>query len=197
MNNINSIFTAEEKAFIKAQGLDASDFIDVRGMGGPKNYHDTVKAKGYMYVISNYCTQGHRLKTRSGRCIICDTRNIAFQKRDSIGGTIYIAVSGKYCKVGIIDNKRNSQDVLSHREFQVNSEGGYGGREGWRMIKSWNVERNLGKVEREAHRLLAKYKVDGKSYSYSYERRNAQELFECSIQEALDAVKQAMKIISE
>ena len=63
----------------------------------------------------------------------------------------------------------------------------------WRMIKSWNVERNLGKVEREAHRLLAKYKVDGKTYNYSYERRNALELFECSIQDALDAVIQAMK----
>jgi len=195
MNNVNEILTTEEKAFIKSQGLSISDFMDVRGLGGPKKYHDIVKAKGCHFVISNNCTYGHRLKSRSGRCIICDTRNIVFQKRDSIGGTIYVAVSGKYCKVGILDNKKNSLDALEHREYQMNSEGGYGGREDWTMIKSWDVQHDIGKVEREAHRLLQDYKVEGELYWYSNELRTADELFECTIQKATDAVKKALKSI--
>lgn len=195
MNNVKDILTAEEKAFIKSQGLDVSDFFDARGLGGPKKYHDLAKANGCRYVISNYCNYGHRLKSRSGHCIMCNTKNIVFQKRDSIGGMIYIAVSGKYCKVGILDNKNNSLDALDHREYQINSEGGYGGRQNWTMVKSWNVLHDIGKVEREAHRLLQNYKVEGKLYWYSNELRTADELFECTVQKAADAVKKALESI--
>jgi hypothetical protein len=54
------------------------------------------------------------------------------------------------------------------------------------------LERNAGKVEREAHKLLEKYKVE-KGYTYSGESRSAREIFECSIQTAIDAVKKAME----
>ena len=52
-------------------------------------------------------------------------------------------------------------------------------------------KKNAGKVEREAHKLLEKYKVE-RDYIYSGEVRNAKEIFECSIQTAIDAVKRAI-----
>ena len=137
MKKFDDVLTEEEKIFIKSQNLETSDFFDARGLGGPKKYHDLAKENGCRFVISNACDNGHRLKTRSGHCIICNSATIAFQKRDSIEGTIYVAVCGKYCKIGVIDNKRNTSEVLNHREFQINSEGGYGGRDEWKMIKSW------------------------------------------------------------
>lgn len=194
MNNINDVLTAEEKAFIKSQGLEVSDFFDARGMGGPKKYHDLAKAQGCRFVISNSCNYGHRLKSRSGRCIMCNTANIAFQNRDSIEGTIYLAISGELCKIGVIDSKKNSTAFLERREYQINSEGGYGGRTEWRMFKKWSVTRNLGKVEHEAHKILECYKVDGKKYKYSNEIREADELYKCSIQAAIDAVRKALEI---
>ncbi len=194
MSKISDILTKEEKEFIKSQGLDVSDFFDARGMGGPKKYHDLAKAKGCRFVISNSCNYGHRLKSRSGRCIICNTANIAFQNRDSIEGTIYLAISGELCKIGVIDSRKNSSELLGRREYQINSEGGYGGRTEWRMFKKWPVSRNLGKVEHKAHELLKLYKVDGKNYKYSNEIREADELYKCTIQKAVDAVRAALEI---
>jgi len=192
MSNINDILTAEEKAFIKTQGLDFSDFFDARGMGGPKKYHDLAKSKGCRFVISNYCNEGHRLKTRSGHCIMCDTSDIAFQTRNSNDGTIYVAYSGALCKVGVIDSKYKPSNI-ERREYQINSEGGYGGRTEWKMFKKWPVNHNLGKVEDEAHKLLAKYKVEDKTYKYSNEIRKADELYRCTLQDAVDAVRKALE----
>ena len=187
MDSILNILTEEEKAFIKKQGLSPSDFYDGRGET-QKVYHDKARVLGCDFVISvGQC--GHRLKTRSGGCIICNTANIAFQKRNSGKGKVYVAVSGKYTKVGVIDS--TSQHLLDHREYQLNSEGGYGGRTGWQLVKSWSLGRNAGKIEDEAHKLLEKYKVE-ENYIYSGGKRKAQEIFECSIQEAIDAVKKAI-----
>ena len=49
--DIRKILTKEEKKFIKSYGLDISEFYDVRGLGGPKKYHDLVKDKGCSFVI--------------------------------------------------------------------------------------------------------------------------------------------------
>ena len=57
----------------------------------------------------------------------------------------------------MIENNINMKDVaLNKREYRLNSEGGYAGREGWQTIKSWQLGKNAGKVEREAHKLLEK-----------------------------------------
>ena len=82
--------------------------------------------------------------------------------------------------------------MLEHREYQLNSDGGYGGRTGWLLIKKWQIDNNAGKIEHKAHKILEKYKVN-ELYWYSGELREAQELFECSIATAIDAVKKAME----
>lgn len=192
MDNISNILTDEEKSFIKKHNLSPSDFYDARGEI-TKVYHDKAKALGCRFVI-NQCQHGHRLKTRSGHCIVCQPANIAFQNRHSSGGVVYVAVSGKYTKVGMIDNKRNSSmKLLAHREYQLNSEGGYAGRTGWTLIKSWKVEKDAGRIEHEAHRLLHKYHAE-EYYIYSGEIRDANEVFECSITTAIEAIKKAIEL---
>lgn len=195
MDEIAKILTEKEKAFIKEHNLSQSDFYDARGESVTL-YHDKAKKAGCAFVI-NSCQYGHRLKTRSGHCIECDPSRITFQKRDSGGGVVYIAINGKYTKVGMVDNKMNSTKVaLDKREYTLNSEGGYGGQTGWSQVKSWKLERNAGKVESEAHRILEKFKVE-KSYIYSGNSRNAKELFVCSIQDAINAVKKAIELYSK
>lgn len=71
MPNIQNILTKEEKIFIKSKGLDISDFFDARGLGGYRKYHDIAKAADCHFVISNFCSNGHRLKDRHGHCIMC------------------------------------------------------------------------------------------------------------------------------
>lgn len=192
MSDILSILTDEERAFIYEHNLNPSDFYDARGEYY-KSYHDNAKKHGCRFVIYNYCQNGHRLRTRSGHCIICDPRRIAFQKRESGKGIVYIAKNGIYSKVGMIENKRKTEkDLLEHREYQLNTEDGYGGMIGWRIVKSWTLEKNAGKVERETHLLLREYKVE-KLYWYSGELRTSNELFKCSAKKAEEAVLIALE----
>ena len=147
---------------------------------------------GCHFVIYNKCLYGHRLRTRSGHCIICDPRRIAFQKRDSGKGVVYIAKNSYYCKVGMIENKRKTDnDLLEHREYQLNTEDGYGGMTGWKIVKSWSLDKNAGKVEREAQHLLQQNKIE-KMYWYSGELRTTNELFRCSLKNAEEAVLLAL-----
>lgn len=191
MNIISSILTREEKDFIEHHNLSISDFYDARGESKTV-YHDKAKALGCHFVI-NQCQYGHRLKDRSGHCIMCNTAYIAFQKRETDGGVVYVAINGKYTKVGMIENNIKSvSKALDKREYRLNDEGGYGGRDGWRTVKSWEIEHNVGKVEREAQRLLEKYRVE-KDYIHSGELHSTKELFECPIQTAIDAVKKAIQ----
>ena len=192
MNNILNILTNEEKEFINHHGISPTDIYDARGEI-TKEFHANANKLGCHFVI-NYGQCGHRLKTRSGHCIMCRPANISFQKRDTIGGIIYVAFSGKYCKIGVTDDKEKSyQKSLNDRENRLNSEGGYGGQTDWKRLKTWSIEKNVGKVERCAHQLLEKYKVE-KQYVYSGKMRNAKELFVCPIQTAIDAVKKAIEL---
>ena len=60
-------------------------------------------------------------------------------------------------------------------------------------MKTWQLEKNAGKVEREAQNLLEDYRIE-KDYIHSGELHSAKELFECSIQTAIDAVRKAMEV---
>jgi hypothetical protein len=67
--DILSILTKEEKDFLKKYNLSPTDFYDARGESVTV-YHDKAKAAGCQFVI-NSCQYGHRLKDRSGHCIVC------------------------------------------------------------------------------------------------------------------------------
>ena len=193
MEDILKILTKEEKEFIKHHGIEPSDIYDARGEI-VKVYHDKAKKLGCGFVIANPCPYGHRLKDRSGHCIVCRPMGIAIRKRESGTGVVYVAVNGKYTKVGMIEN--NIKDVgkaVNKREYRLNDEGGYGGRSGWTTVKTWQLEKNAGKVEREAQNLLEQYKVE-KDYIHSGELHSTKELYECSIQTAVNAVKKAMEL---
>ena len=192
MNIILSILTEKEREFIQHHGIAPSDIYDARGKI-IKVYHEEAKRQGCSYVVANPCPYGHRLKDRSGHCIECRPAGIAVRKRESGKGVVYVAVNGKYTKVGMIENNINSIDeAINKREYRLNDEGGYGGRVGWKTIKYWQLEKNAGKVEREAQRLLEKFHIE-KFYIHNSEVTNAKELFECTVQEALNAVKKAIE----
>jgi hypothetical protein len=192
MDDILKVLTTAEKEFIKHHGIDPSDIYDARGEI-VKVYHAKAKERDCRFVIANPCPYGHRLKDRSGHCIVCRPMGIAIRNRESGKGVVYVAVNGKFTKVGMIENNIKSVDeAINKREYRLNDEGGYGGRAGWKTVKTWQIEKNAGKVEREAQNLLDKYKVE-KDYIHSGELHSAKELFECSIQTAIDAVKKAME----
>ena len=102
MDDILKVLTADEKEFIKHHGISPSDIYDARGEI-VKVYHDKAKKQGCGFVLTNPCPYGHRLKDRSGHCIVCRPMGIAIRKRESGTGVVYVAVNGKYTKVGMIE----------------------------------------------------------------------------------------------
>ena len=185
------IFTSEELNFIHENGLTEDDFYDGRGES-QRERHDNAKQSGCICVVAGECRNGHRLKTRSGHCIQCNSAVIAFQKRNSRSGAIYVATNGDYCKVGVVDNNINNvEQAIHNREMRLNLEGGYGGMTGWKIIAWAPVSGNLGKIEDDIHHQLTQYSVEAE-YTYSGNSRSAQEMFECDRDEAVDRIDEVI-----
>ena len=79
MSDVLSILTKDEKEFISHHGIQPSDIYDGRGEI-IRVYHDKAKERGCQFVIANPCPNGHRLKDRSGHCIVCRPMGIAIRK---------------------------------------------------------------------------------------------------------------------
>ncbi len=184
---IDTVFTKEELDFIYEQHLNEDDFYDGRGEKKQQR-HENARNNGCMFLIAGECQNGHRLKTRSGHCIQCDTSKISFQKRHSSKGAIYVAVCGDYCKVGVVDNNcDNAEYAIHQRALRLNLEGGYGGMTGWKIIAWAPVNEGVGKMEEKIHKKLLPYSIK-QNYIWSGEKRVAQELFKCDSSDAIDLI---------
>ena len=184
-------FTNDELCFIYENGLTEDDFYDGRGER-KRERHDNAQANGCNYVVAGECHNGHRLKTRSGHCIQCNPAVIAFQKRNRRSGAIYVAENGDFCKVGVVDdNIKDIEQAIHNREIRLNLEGGYGGITGWKIIAWAPVEHDLGKIEDGIHRQLSQFSIKTK-YTYSGNRKMAQEMFKCDRNEAIDRIDEAI-----
>lgn len=178
----------EELRFMDRCGLGLDDFYDARGERKCE-YHYNAKREGCYYVINNYCQCGHRFKTRGGgHCIVCRPSAMAFEKRYSKDGAIYIASNGEYCKVGVVDNNSFSPEVtLAHRKNSLNGEGGYGGVTGWEIVAWFKVDCDLGRKEKRIHDALSKYSTQ-REYYHDGDYRLAREVLKCSVDEAMNTI---------
>ena len=145
-----TMLTPGELAFLKSQNLTADDVYDGRYQSAAR-WKAGVRVAGLALVLGAACSRGgHRLRTRSGHCAQCDTRNIAYQDRHHSPGYVYIAgsLSAKLLKIGIAVDVEQRKRNLRHQA--------YGGIHDWEMLFYAKVE-NRGKVEREALRLLQRF----------------------------------------
>ncbi len=192
MNNINNILTTAEKAFIKNHNLSYDDFYDGRFEKSQIQRHDNAKKCGCNFVIGPKCHNGHRLKTRNGHCIECDSRRIIYKLRHEIPGAVYVATCGDYCKIGMVQKiGQTVEEAIGSREYKLNTEGGYGGNANWQIIDYREVSKGAGKVEHMAQAALSDYRVKG-SYCHSGCMQSAYELFRCDPDTAIMALNTAI-----
>lgn len=178
-------FTEVEISFLSQHGYAPEDVYDGRFESKP-GWQEGAKAAGKILVLAGPCTKPgrHRLKTRSGHCVQCDPRKIAYQRRESIPGYVYIAGSlkGRLVKIGM------AEDSIPQRESKLRAER-YGGFGDWVIIYTARVD-EAGRIERAARKKLNQYGV-----TLAYVRdglpQDASELLQCSFgkaRQALDAV---------
>lgn len=171
-------------AFLESQSLTVDDVYDARGQPFAV-WKAKVRAAGKTVVLGTPCQKGgHRLRTRSGHCVQCDTSKLSYQHRHHSTGHIYIAgsLSTKLLKIGTaIDIEQRRRNLRRQA---------YGGICDWEMLFTAKVQHG-GKTENKALNRLNSFKVV-RTYDKDGSPQEAAELVKTSLTKAIDAVANAI-----
>lgn len=164
--------TENELHFLFGQRIDESAVMDCSWMRS-HGYKWHMEHEGYLWCIApKPCYAGHRLRSRAGHCIQCNTARIAFVKRHYDAAYIYIAgsLSSKVMKIG--------NAILPERRVAALNTRFYGGITDWVMLYRAKYE-EAGKIEFAAH---------GRLFGH---RRGTKEIFRCNYETARNALMDA------
>ncbi len=178
------MLTVAELNFLKSQNLTAKDVYDGRNQSAAV-WKAEVRAAGLTLVLGTPCKNGgHRLRTRSGHCVQCDTSKLSYQNRHNAPGYIYIAGSrsARLLKIGTAIDIDQRTHNLRHQA--------YGGIGDWEMLFTVKVE-NGGKTEGDALSRLTRFKVI-QTYDKDGSLQDAVELLQTSFTKAINAIAAAI-----
>ena len=175
---------ASELRFIQLHDISINEVIDVTGMI-PIGAKRAMEAKNARLAIGRgLCKKGHRLKTRSNHCPQCTPKNLAFEKRHSQTAHVYVCSSSTgLMKIGYAKDP-------SDRAARLNRES-YASCNDWQLIFSMKLE-NAGSVEFRAQSYLSSFKAT-QIYTKSGHETYTYEVFKCSKEQAVEAVKRAAR----
>lgn len=161
--------TPLEKDFIKNHNLPISSTFNASGMR-KKDYRIAMKElnKQIAYNTSPCKKYGHKLRTRSGHCVQCDTTKFAFLERYDSQNYLYIASSKKrnFHKVGLANDIREREVTLNRS--------GYGGTDDWKIQDNIFCDK-AGRIENNIHKKLHEY-----NYIFEYFRRDFKVNVQCT-----------------
>jgi hypothetical protein len=129
---------------------------------------------------------GHRLRTRKGHCVQCNSACLEFLRRYDLDGTVYIAyaASKRLVKIGCAD-------CWQSRQSSLNADG-YAGAHDWQMKRIVTCP-EAARVELSVHRRLRAFRRQVRYFRFSTSSYVwAQEVFRCSIQAATAALQDAI-----
>lgn len=170
----------EELLFLKQQGFSESDVLDARSMSVDER-KERAKELGKRLILKSPCGKGgHRLHTRHGHCVQCDTSKLAFVGRYT--QKLYVYIAGSLEKAWI---KVGTASDIDQRERSLRSSG-YAGADDWKMLLYFKVE-NAGRIEHEIQSFISKY---GSSQKYVKQNQEVEvlEVFLCSFNKAYEAL---------
>jgi len=180
----------EDLAFLDKHGIPVSATFDSTGLK-KADYASRMKdlGKELAYGVSPCSAAGHQLRNRSGHCVRCRPEYLAFQKRYSETGFVYVAISKALgmTKVGFSADPAVRLATLNRL--------GYAGTADW--IKVFDIETaSAGRVEFNAQKALEAHRAPT-----SYDREGASvecnETFYCDAVKAIDVVKDQVDAIRE
>lgn len=168
---MKDILTASELRFLASQNLGPDDVYDARRL--PQDYwFRQIKLENKTIALGSKCRKaGHRLRSRKGHCVQCDTSKLAFAGRFDLEQYIYIlgSVSAKLLKIGTCKD-------LPQRINQICFEQ-QGGASDWTLLYSVWMPRS-GEIEDRTHKRLAQYAYF-EDYWKNGNLQTATELFRC------------------
>ena len=176
------MLNSNERVFLENIGYDSTSVFDGRYMTA-KDAKARAKQEGCDLMLGSPCAKaGHRIRTRHGHCLQCDTSKLAHFTRYSQDGYVYIArsKSHKLIKIGVCSD-------ISRRETSLN---GYANANDWEMcLYFW--AKSCGRIEQKIQNELSKYSTLI-SYSKHGRPQEAKEVFTCSFVQAYDALNKTL-----
>lgn len=160
--------TAEERTFLRHHKIDEASLFDARRYS-TKGWGDLARDLNLLFGVGAPCKEGHRLRARSGHCIVCSPKNIGYLKRETQPGYVYIASSatGQIHKVG-------STADYSDRQARLQREAPAGFTD-W-VIVAWFASPEAQRDERKLQASLSEYRIAA-TYKKSTGTVNSRELF--------------------
>lgn len=181
--------SVEQQTFLEQQRIPLSRVFNAAGMS-KSAYQEAMGDLGMVvaYGVSPCNKFGHTLRTRGGHCAQCNTAALAFVMRYDDRGEIYVASSALLAltKIGVAKAHQDRMRTLNSH--------GYGGTTDWQIHSHYEVD-SAGRVEFMAQQTLDSYRVS-KTYFRTGKTIDCQELFECSVELAIEAVNNAVQALS-
>ena len=175
----------EQQVFLEQQGIALSRVFNASGMPKP-SYQQAMSDLGMIvaYGVSPCKKAGHTLRTKAGHCIQCNTAVLAFVMRYDDRGEVYVAHSSQVSltKIGVANTHQERLRTLNSQ--------GYGGATDWSVHYCRELDR-AGRVEFMAQQALNQYRVS-RPYVRTGQTVDCQELFDCPVALAVEAVKNAV-----
>lgn len=170
----------DEHNFLKSLNVPISQCFDANGLAVNRCRQSMKDLEKIIAYNSTLCGAGHKIRTRSGHCIQCDTSRLRYSQRYAEQGYIYIAgsYSSELIKIGSTNNYKN-------REASLNGEN-YGGLNDWELISYYKCK-NSGKIETTTHTFLQQYIVL-KEYQKNRLTQTAREIFKCNYKKCKEAL---------
>lgn len=175
----------EEVSFLSLHGFSAADVFDGRPLSSGNERGRLAKKAAKLFVLRDPSRSkcGHRLTTRKGHCIQCDTAKIAYAKRHDEPAFVYIAGS-----LGLRGIKIGVTQDIEQRLANLNSQA-YAGLKDWEMLFYVFFFR-AGAVETTAQEKLSGSSISRTTFKDG-RNQETKEVFNCSFQEAYQAVAKA------
>lgn len=160
--------TSEERAFLRHHKIDETSLFDARRYGA-KGWGDVAREINLQFGVGTPCKDGHRIRARSGHCVVCSPKNIGYIKRETQSGYVYIASSraGRIHKVGSTSDYRD-------REARLQREAPAGFTD-WTIV-AWFASPEAQRDERKLQSTLSEYRFAA-TYQKSTGTVNSRELF--------------------
>jgi hypothetical protein len=174
-----------EKSFLKQHKIPESMVFNALGLR-KKEYAELMRGGTFLVAITDTpCkSAGHRLRVRSGHCVICNPAYLAYAGRFRKSAYIYVAKSALFgvCKVGVTESISGRTESLRKQE--------YGGYRDWEILFHQSVP-NAASVEHLAKKELDQYRSKGTTWK---DRHNQQsiELFKCDCSVAVSVIRRLL-----
>lgn len=170
-----------QKFFLERQHVSLSSVFDATGLERSEYYKSMKLLDKELAMGVTACAKGgHRLRTRSGHCVQCNTASLAFQSRHSAVGFVYIAGS-----IALNVIKAGFSKSVEDRIINLNTLG-YGGADDW-VCLYWVKTKNAGEIEFQTHSALEQYAAPKTYERYGCEV-NCLETFSCDAALAISEI---------